>query len=93
MKNEFGEDISEDHLLKIINQIQALEDPEIDNLWFNCGFIISDREKGLKAIRKSDIERIRESSHVARITVWSLLAETPLQTVLNNLNYILKCRK
>lgn len=85
MKNEFGEETSENFLRSITKRIRSLSNDQIDEFWFNCGFIISDRENNRRALRDSDLEKIRKSFDLAKNVVWSLLAETSLHKVLDEL--------
>ena len=78
MKNEFGEEIYEVDLIEYTKRIRRLPDNKIDELWFKCGFNISDNGSSFKAIRKSEINKIRKSFDSAKEVVKKLLMETKI---------------
>jgi len=74
--NEFGEKIFEEELRDFAKKIRELSDEKVDELWFRCGFIISDYEINFKSLREMDIIMIRTSEESAMEVVKSLLLET-----------------
>jgi len=87
-ENEFNEKISEEELINFSKRIRNLSDKDIDELWFLCGFIISEREERYKAVRQEEVDRIRESLNSAKEVVWNLLAEIRLEDFTKNLSKI-----
>lgn len=85
MENELREEISENELIEFSERVRKLSDEKIDELWRLCGFIISGREEKYKAIRQTDIDRIRESRDSAKKVVWNLIAETSRKDFKKNL--------
>jgi len=79
MRNEFGDEISEDQLEEFTSRIRNLEDKEIDRLWHEIGFVIADHADDLKALRWKDIHNIRKSEESAKVVVENLLFETSLE--------------
>ena len=70
--------ISERELSDFAIRIRNLNDEKIDELWFRCGYIIVDHRKDFKALRQSDIDRIRRNIQSAREVLWNLIIETPI---------------
>ena len=84
-ENEFNEKISEEELINFSKRIRDLSDKDIDQLWFLCDFILSEREERYKAVRQEEVDRIRESLNSAKEVVWNLLAEIRLEDFTKNL--------
>ena len=69
-------------------RIKKLSDKKIDELWYLCGFIISEREENFKAIGQMNINRIRGSLDSAKKVVGNLLSETKLEEFKKNLSKV-----
>jgi len=83
MENEFGEEIPEAKVDELTERIRALPRKSIDELWHSVGFIVSDREPGNKALRNSDLDRIKGAEGDAKEKVRALFAESRLADVIN----------
>ncbi len=81
MENEFGEEITDAKASELAEKIRALPRSVIDEIWYEAGFIISDREKGNKALRNLDIEAIKRSKEEAKEKVINLLLESHISEV------------
>jgi len=88
MKNEFGEEISQKQLEDFVDRIRDLDDREIDRLWTEIGFVVSDHADDLKALRWKDIQNIRENRESAKIVIGNLLFETPVKKFRSKLKEI-----
>ena len=84
-ENEFGEYLTEDGLEDITKRIRKLSPEKIDSLWHQCGYVYANHDKNLKALRKTDIEKILGDLDSAKEKVWSLIAESHLNEVKRNL--------
>ena len=80
-ENEFGETISENELAEIAKRFRKLSPEQIDEVWYRCGYIITDHEKDFKALRESDIDAIIAGLDSAKVKVWHLVAEAHLSDV------------
>ncbi len=80
-ENEFGETVSEKELEEMAKRFRKLSPKQIDEVWYRCGFIITDHEKGFKALRKTDIEAIVKGLDTAKEKVWDLVLETHVSDV------------
>jgi|WetSurMetagenome_2_1015567.scaffolds.fasta_scaffold72186_3 hypothetical protein len=80
-ENEFGETMSEDELADMARRFRKLNPKQIDEVWYRCGFIITDHEKEYKALRKSDVEAITGGLDTAKEKVWNLISEVYISDV------------
>ncbi|MBN1923988.1 MAG: hypothetical protein JW791_04490 [Nanoarchaeota archaeon] len=69
-------------------RIRKLSDEEIDEVWYLCGFIISDHRSDLKALRDYDIKQIRKSVQGAYGVLEILLQETFVEDFRKNLKKV-----
>jgi hypothetical protein len=97
MINGFGEDISQEKIKEIAERIIRLPDNLIDELWFRCDLVYEkpksiaypDANKYYKALYDDIFEEIREEKEFSH-ALWTLLMETPLGSVLQNLDDVEK---
>ena len=87
-QNEFGEEISDKELTDWAKRIQKLSDEKIDEFWYLCGYIYSEREEKYKAIAQEYIDRIREGLDSAKIVVGNLWDETKTKDIRKNLSIV-----
>lgn len=80
-ENEFGETMSEEELAELAKRFRKLSQKQIDEVWYRCGFIITDHEKQYKALRKSDVDAITRGLDSAKEKIWHLIAETYISDV------------
>lgn len=85
MENEFGEELTDDEIEKIVERILKLSNGFIDEFFYRCGLIYQDCE--LKALDKENIEEIREKEGDSDFFL-TLIAETPKKDILGNLEEI-----
>jgi len=84
-QNEFGEEISDKELTDLTKRVQKLSDDKIDQLWYLCGYIYSEREDKFKAMAQEYIDRMRKSLDSAKGVVGLLWDETKTQEIRKNL--------
>lgn len=87
-QNEFGEEISDEELTDWANRIRKLSDEKIDELWFLCGYIYTEREEKFKAMAQEYLDRIRESLDSAKLVVGNLWDETKIEDIRKNLSVV-----
>ncbi len=87
-QNEFGEEISDEELKDWAKRIQKLSDEKIDELWYLCGYIYSEREEKYKAMAQEYIDRIRESLDSAKNVVGNLWDEVKTEDIRKNLSIV-----
>jgi hypothetical protein len=85
MHNEFGETISEEEVIELAKRVRKLPSNLIDQLWYLCHFIISDREPEYKAIRQIDVKNIKKSPEAAKTVLKDFLFEVRIDDVRINL--------
>ena len=87
-QNEFGEEIAEEELTDWTERIRKLSDEKIDELWYLCGYIYTEREEKFKAMSQEYIDRIRESLDSAKLVVGWLWDETKTEEIRKNLSIV-----
>lgn len=89
IKNEFGEKISEKEIERISKKIQKLSPIEIDDLWFRCGWIDSEK-KNNRALPEERVQKIKKDLKFAKESLTNLFLETKKESFIRNLNKILE---
>jgi hypothetical protein len=87
-QNEFGEEISDKELTNWANRIRKLSDEKIDELWYLCGYIYTEKEEKFKAMSQEFLNRIRESLDSAKLVVGNLWVETKTEDIRKNLSIV-----
>ncbi len=90
MENEYGEQIGEKELTSFAERVRKLAPEKIDEVWFICGFIYSERESGMKALSNEHLEKVKESLESAEDVVSDLLLETHVEEFRKNLEKVEK---
>lgn len=85
MKNEFGEQVSEEEIVAFSNRIRALSINAIDSLWHLCNWCDETKEDDNKALPQSRILSIKQNNSEAIRQTKNLLTETPVKQFLEAL--------
>jgi len=93
LENELHDKITEEELTDWAIRIRRLSREYIDEIWYNCGFIIQDHAPDLKALRDDDILSIKESLEDAKRVVESLFLESYADDIRKNLELVEKKEK
>ena len=88
MKTEFGEGVRPSEITELTKEIINLDAEQIDNLWYRCGWLDSERGSN-KALPKQKIEKIRNNKSFALKMVGALILETQKSEVIENLSNII----
>lgn len=87
-QNEYGEEISDKELTDWAKRIRKFSDEQIDELWYLCGYVQTEREEKFKAISQEYIDRIRESLDSAKLVIGWLWDETKTEEIKKSLSII-----
>ncbi len=85
MKNEFGEEISDEQAKQIGKRVAKLPETLIDELFYRCGLIYSRRDYSLRALHHLQLLEIRKKKEESE-PLTTLLSETTIKEVLENLD-------
>ncbi|MDO8555587.1 MAG: hypothetical protein Q7R96_00245 [Nanoarchaeota archaeon] len=79
--------LRDQELNPLATRVLKLTDKEIDELWYQMGWVVSDHENYLKSLRTVDIELIRESTTNTITKIKDLLDDGGITatTIKNNL--------
>ncbi len=80
LSNWYHETITEKEYNDILGRIMKLPEDKIDELWFRVGYIHSNKGEN-KAIKPSDVKRIKESEDAARSFFVPLFEETHIYRI------------
>ena len=89
-KNEFGETMSDNDFDNLVERIRKLSDRQIDELWYSCKYIYSDKESKFQAITQEYLNKIRKSFESAKIVVGWFWDETKIKDIMKNLEKVEK---
>jgi hypothetical protein len=89
MENEFKEKLSDEETKSLAERILKLSDNEIDELCFKCGLVYTVRDSDYKALSSELIEEFREDKENSQM-FWTLIGETPLKEIFQNLGIVEK---
>lgn len=84
------ESVNKEYLKKYTKEIMRLPREQLDELWYLCGFIISDHAKDLKALREEDIKNVKNNFSSAELVLSVLLTETSIIEFEENLKKVQK---
>lgn len=85
MINEFNEIIEDKELTEIMDRIQKLTPDKIDLLWYNCGWIDSEKSNNNRAFSLEKMDQLKTDKNKLKQYTISLLLETPKREFLKNL--------
>ena len=86
--NEFGEEINEEDVKDIAIRFRKMPLWKVDKVWFLCGFICEQRPERFKALNEAQINLIKSDTESAETAVWTLVSETKIDEVKQNLRKV-----
>jgi len=85
--NEFKKEINEKLIESLAKRVMRLPIEKIDELWFKCEWIDSEKEDN-KALPQYRLEEIKSDFETSKRYIENLLLETPKKDVIKNLEEI-----